>query len=59
MSLQRKPKHETSPLIDKNKILKLEKCETLVSLAKECGVGRAATHDMRQNNDKERLSLKK
>lgn len=53
MSLQCKRKHKTLSLVDKNKILKrLEKGETLVSLAKEYGVGRATIHDIRKNSDK-------
>lgn len=53
MSLPVKRKHKTLSLVDKNKILKrLERGETLVSLAKEFGVGRATIHDIRKNSEK-------
>lgn len=55
-----KRKHTTLSLLDKNKILtRLEKGESLVSLAKEYGIGRATIHDIRKNSEKIKSFLEK
>lgn len=52
-SVQKKRKHKTLSLLEKNEILKrLEKGETLTSVANVYGVGRATVHDIRKNSDK-------
>lgn len=53
MSLAVKRKHKTLSLVDKNEILnRLERGETIVSLSKTYGVGRATIHDIRKNSEK-------